>query len=132
MGACCGTKNTNIFEASNSNDVGTMQQLIDTNRVDWQQRDASGNTILHNAVSQNSSEQIQLLIKYQDKQDINAFNDDHNTALHIASKMGSEDMVKQLLMWNGVNTGKRNNDQDTPGDVADSNAIRELINGHSQ
>ena len=86
------------------------------------ERDENGATLIHHAAASNQIAIMQYLIQ-STSININAVDNDGNTALHLAAKNGHSDAI-HLLLHSGANDTVLNSDKDAPLHIAtrDNNA----------
>lgn len=92
-----------------------LKNKIKFQEVDFQHRDALGNTALHLVAANNRLDIINSGALQQ--ADFNAINHEGSTALHLAAAQGNFLMVSALLA-NGANFFVKDNKGLTPGDLA--------------
>ena len=85
-----------------------VKLLLADERINVNERDSSGQTILHNAI--NGEENIIKLVLENKKIDVNAKDNDGKTALHIAIENGDEKAVNILLFNKKIDINVLDND----------------------
>lgn len=82
---------------------------------------AEGNTLLHYAAEKNNLELVKMTVKWE--MDINAKNDEGNTALHLAAMKATNDEVLKFLIAQGADSSITTDFGETTYDLASENEL---------
>ncbi|XP_046858813.1 osteoclast-stimulating factor 1-like [Xenia sp. Carnegie-2017] len=115
-----------LHEAAKRGNINFLNECLG-NKVSVNGLDKAGCTALHWASQCGHAECVDILLK-QNRIEINSQNKLGDTPLHSASWKGHSDIVKMLLD-KGANTMIKNNDKNTPYDLARNPECAVLLRG---
>ncbi|MFD2543058.1 ankyrin repeat domain-containing protein [Lacinutrix gracilariae] len=109
------------FSAKKEEDFKGKLVLLTENGLNIAKTQENGNTLYHLAVAKNNSNFIKLLEQF--KIDVNAKNNEGNTALHLAALQAKDTEILKYLISIGANIEATTDFEETAYDLATENEI---------
>lgn len=114
------------YSKRNESNFKQKMALLQNHGVKLEELKNDGNTWFHLAVEKNSSDLLAYSIKFQ--QDINAKNNEGNTALHVAAMTSKDDALLKYLIKNGAEKDAKTDFEETAYDLAKENELLKANN----
>eukprot|EP01006_Ploeotia_vitrea_P039101 TRINITY_DN66311_c5_g1_i1.p1 TRINITY_DN66311_c5_g1~~TRINITY_DN66311_c5_g1_i1.p1 ORF type:complete len:297 (-),score=167.92 TRINITY_DN66311_c5_g1_i1:14-904(-) len=123
-----GDEDVTVFDWAATGNVALLEGALDQG-TSVNKRDENGLTLLHWAADRGQEAVVELLLsKYKAKVDV--ADNDGNTPLHCAA-LSDEVKCVELLVAAGSDVSIKNEDDETPADLAMSDAVTDLLAGRA-